>query len=160
MLLLNFSVISYCMLYVLWIFSMAGMFILNFLNGWYVYTEFSHLLAMLLLFIISVYSTVYIENNIFIIQLFLITWESGLLFKLCLKGSLRMYLLHVLKIWWMFVKNVHKKKSSVLSSKFDARRRLKCRILHHLPQSFWRLERPPDPCRNTTSLREVGDSLC
>jgi hypothetical protein len=73
MLLLLFSVISYSMLYV---------------------TEFSHLLAMLLLFIISVY----LENNIFIIQLFLIIRVSGLLFKLCLKGSPRMYLLHVLKI--------------------------------------------------------------
>jgi len=29
------------------------------------------------------------------------------------------------------------KKSSILGSKFDARRRLECRILHHLPQSFW-----------------------
>ena len=40
---------------------------MNVLHCWYV-TEFSHLLALLLLFIISVY----LENNIFIIQLFLI----------------------------------------------------------------------------------------
>jgi presenilin-like A22 family membrane protease len=125
MLLLIFSVISYSMLYVLWIFSIVGM-LLNFLNCWYV-TEFSQLLvcywifsivgmllnflicyifvAILLLFIISVY----LENNIFIIQLFLIIRVSGLLFKLCLKGSPRMYLLHVLKMLWVFVKNVHKK---------------------------------------------------
>ena len=50
--------------------------------------------AILLLFIISVY----LENIIFIIQLFLIIRVSGLLFKLCLKGSPRMYLLHVLKM--------------------------------------------------------------
>ena len=59
--------------------------LMNFLICWYV-SEFSHLLAMLLLFIISVY----LENNIFIIQLFLIIRVSGLLFKLCLKGSLRL----------------------------------------------------------------------
>ena len=71
------------------------------------------------------------------------------LFNLCLKGSTRMYLLHVLKILWVLVKNVHKK-SSILSSKFIARRRLECKMLHHLPQT---------PCRNTTSLFQVGDSL-
>jgi hypothetical protein len=70
MLLLIFSVISYHMLYVLWIFSMVGM-LLNFLIC-YIFV------SMLLLFIISVY----LENNIFIIQLFLIIWVSGLLFTL------------------------------------------------------------------------------
>jgi hypothetical protein len=111
---------------------------------WYV-SEISHLLAMLLLFIISVY----LEKNIFIIQIFLIVCVSGSLFNLCLKGSTRMYLLHVLKILWVLIKNVHKK-SSILGSKFDARRRLECKMLHHLSQT---------PCRNTTSLCEVGDSL-
>ena len=117
---------------------------MHFFYCWYV-SEFSHLLARLLLFIISVY----LEKNIFIIQLFLIIWVSGSLFKLCLKGSPMMYLLHVLKILWVLVKNVHKK-SSILGSKFDARRRLECKMLHHLPQT---------PSRNTTSLCEVGDPL-
>jgi hypothetical protein len=86
-----------------WIFSIVGM-LLNFCYYWYV-TEFSHVLAMLLLFIISVY----LENNIVIIQLFLIIRVYGSLFKLCLKGSPRMYLLHVLNILRVFVKNVQKR---------------------------------------------------
>ena len=88
------------------------------------------------------------RKNIFIIQLFLIIWVSGSLFKLCLKGSTTMYLLHVLKILWVLVKNVHRK--------------IKC-----FREQFWCQEKArmqdfatftPDP-RNTTSLCEVGDSL-
>jgi hypothetical protein len=77
--------------------------------------EFSQLLICYWIFSFANYVTlthhfnVYLENNIFIIQLFLIIWLSGLLFKLCLKGSPRMNLLHVLKILWVFVKNVHNK---------------------------------------------------
>ena len=79
-------------------------------------------------------TSVYLESNIFIIQLFIIIWVSGSLFKLCLKGSLMMYLLLVLKI----VLKISIKKSSILRSKFDTRRWVAYRISHHLPQT---------PCR-------------
>jgi hypothetical protein len=47
-----------------------------------------------------------------------------------LKGSPRMYLLHEN---FKSLLKMSIKKSSILGSKSDARRRLECRILYHLP---------------------------
>jgi hypothetical protein len=51
-----------------------------------------------------------------------------------LKGSPRMHLLHEN---FKSLLKMSIKKASILGSKSDARRRLECRILYHLPQSFW-----------------------
>jgi hypothetical protein len=70
------------------------------------------------------------------------------------------YLYYIALLNILFLKIYYAQKLTCCSWKlgfrgiiFSARKLKECRILHHLPQSFWGLSGPQTPCRKATSAR-------